>query len=364
MPQNHVDILSHVSQGGAAVQSGMRSFVLAALWFAVPSAANDVEVAVSPSVVPVGKQPALTIKVNKDLAGGTVELKSTAGVSFRRALPATAAGKDISIELPQSRVGRVTWKGTLAVTFADDTSGSMPLSFATEVLGSFKFVVKDEDVNLKEHSIIVTSEHETAKIELEIYGDEGELLAAVGKELPRVKAGTPMTVEWIPKKAGDVLRIHITVTDPATAFQTSDIFPYTVTIPHEDVEFETGKADVRAVEELKLIAAEAEIKKAVQRFAAALDADAATIHLTVTGHTDTVGSPSSNRALSDRRAQAIAKWFARRGVKVPAYARGAGEDELKVETPDETDEQKNRRVDYDVGAGPKGMSLPGWTRVN
>lgn len=351
----------------------MRSLVTATLMIvtlvtvltggAAPAAANDIELAVLPSV-PVGRKPALTIKVKKDLASGAVELKNTVGTTHRQGLKATEAGQDIVIELPQSKVGKVKWTGTLSVVFADETQGSMPLAFATEVLGGFKFTVKDEDVNLTEHSIVVTSEHETAKVELEIYGDEGELLAAVGKEFDKAKPGTPMTVEWIPKKPGDVLRIHVVVTDPATAFQTSDLFPYKITIPHEDVEFETGKADVRDSEEAKLVAAMGEVEKAVKRFADALKADDATIRLFVTGHTDTVGPAAANRALSDRRAQAIAKWFARRGVKVPVYARGMGEDDLKVETPDETGEQKNRRVDYDVGAGPKNAGLSGWTRVN
>ena len=173
-----------------------------------------------------------------------------------------------------------------------------------------------------------------------------------------------MAVAWIPKGPGDVLRIHVTVTDPATAFQTSNLFPYQVTIPHEDVEFDTGKADVRPAQEEKLVAARGEIDKAVRRFADALKADDASIRLFVTGHTDTVGAAAANRSLSERRAQAIARWFARAGVKVPVYARGLGEDDLKLATADETDEQKNRRVDYDVGAGPKSAALPGWTRVN
>ena len=347
----------------------MRSLVWSLALLAVftvaswPAAANDIELAVLPSV-PIGKKPVLTIKVKKDLASGSVEMKNTAGITYRQKLKATAAGQNVAIELPQSKVGKVKWTGTLAVVFADDTNGSMPLSFATEVLGSFMFTVKDEDVNLIDHSIVVTSEHATAKVELEIYGDEGALLAAVGKEFDAVKPGTPMTLTWIPNKPGDVLRIHVVVTDPATAFQTSDLFPYKITIPHEDVEFATGKAELSAAEEPKLVAALGEVEKAVKRFAAALKADDATVRLFVTGHTDTVGNAASNRALSDKRAQAIAVWFGRRGVKVPVYARGMGEDDLKVETADETDEQKNRRVDYDVAAAPKSAGYPGWTRVN
>jgi outer membrane protein OmpA-like peptidoglycan-associated protein len=342
----------------------MRNLLLAFVVFSSTAAfANDIDLAVFPSV-PVGKKPTLTIKVNKDLASGQLELKNTGGGSHRQPLKATDAGKDIVIELPHAKVGKVKWSGTLSVVFADETQASMPVSFSTEVLGSFKFTVKDEDVDLANHSIIVTSEHDTAKIELEVYTDEGALLAGTSKEFANVKAGTPMKVEWSPRTAGDVLRIHVIVHDPATAFQTSDLFPYAIGIPHEDVEFETGKDIVRPSEEPKLRAAIDEIEKALKRFGPALQADKHALRLMVTGHTDTVGNAASNKALSDRRAQSIAKWFARAGVKVPIYARGMGEDDLKVDTPDETENQQNRRVDYDVGAGPKGAGVSGWTRVN
>ena len=50
-------------------------------------------------------------------------------------------------------------------------------------------------------------------------------------------------------------------------------------------------------------------------------------------------------------------------MPVAVYARGFGENMLKVETPDETDNEANRRVEYDVGVnGPTG-SLSGWTRI-
>jgi outer membrane protein OmpA-like peptidoglycan-associated protein len=325
--------------------------------------ANDIELGVLPSV-PVGKQPTLTIKVKKDLASGQLELKNTGGGSHRQPLKETEAGNDIVIQLPHSKVGKVKWSGSLSVVFADKSEGSMPVSFSTEVLGSFRFSIKDEDIDLVNHSIIVTSERDTAKIELEVYTDEGALLAGTSKEFDKVKAGTPMKLEWSPRTAGDVLRLHVVVTDTATATQSGDWFPYTVSIPHEDVEFETGKDAVRPSEEPKLKAAIAEIDKALKRFGPALQADKHGLRLMVTGHTDTVGNAAGNKALSDRRAQSIAKWFARAGVKVPIYARGMGEDDLKVDTPDETENQSNRRVDYDVGAGLKGAGVPGWTRVN
>jgi outer membrane protein OmpA-like peptidoglycan-associated protein len=50
--------------------------------------------------------------------------------------------------------------------------------------------------------------------------------------------------------------------------------------------------------------------------------------------------------LSRRRAQAIAAWFLKSGLTIPVAYEGFGETALLVETKDEVDEPRNRRVDY------------------
>ena len=66
----------------------------------------------------------------------------------------------------------------------------------------------------------------------------------------------------------------------------------------------------------------------------------------IEGHTDTVGSRQLNQSLSERRAQAVRDaLIARHGIP-PARleAIGLGEQQLLVQTPDETAEPRNRRV--------------------
>ena len=68
--------------------------------------------------------------------------------------------------------------------------------------------------------------------------------------------------------------------------------------------------------------------------------------LVVIGHTDTVGSQSSNDALSLRRAQQVRNLYIQSGFPAARIeAVGRGERELAVQTPDETDEPRNRRVE-------------------
>jgi outer membrane protein OmpA-like peptidoglycan-associated protein len=69
-------------------------------------------------------------------------------------------------------------------------------------------------------------------------------------------------------------------------------------------------------------------------------------HFRIEGHTDTVGSPEYNRSLSERRAEAVVDYIARKyGVQATRLqAVGMGEQGLLVPTPPQTPEPRNRRV--------------------
>lgn len=66
----------------------------------------------------------------------------------------------------------------------------------------------------------------------------------------------------------------------------------------------------------------------------------------IEGHTDTVGTPESNKTLSEHRAQAVVTFLASRfGIEASRLdAVGMGEDGLLVQTPAGASEPRNRRV--------------------
>lgn len=69
----------------------------------------------------------------------------------------------------------------------------------------------------------------------------------------------------------------------------------------------------------------------------------------IIGHTDTMGSEADNEALSIRRAERVRKELIERGVPADTIrVMGRGERNLLVETPDNTKEPKNRRVEINV----------------
>jgi OOP family OmpA-OmpF porin len=66
----------------------------------------------------------------------------------------------------------------------------------------------------------------------------------------------------------------------------------------------------------------------------------------IEGHTDTVGAPDANKALSDRRAKAVAEYLIAKHKVEPARLSpvGMGQEDLAIATPAGTPELRNRRV--------------------
>lgn len=75
-------------------------------------------------------------------------------------------------------------------------------------------------------------------------------------------------------------------------------------------------------------------------------ADLSPFRFRIEGHTDTTGARAMNQALSEERAAAVRDYLIQRHGIAPQrlVAIGHGEDQLLVQTPDETPEARNRRV--------------------
>ena len=88
--------------------------------------------------------------------------------------------------------------------------------------------------------------------------------------------------------------------------------------------------------------------------------DKTVIH--VVGHTDTLGSDSSNQSLSERRAAAVGSYLSSQGlVAGRVREEGRGERELLVRTGDQVNEARNRRVDIIIKAVVQGNEQAAWT---
>lgn len=102
------------------------------------------------------------------------------------------------------------------------------------------------------------------------------------------------------------------------------------------IDFQTGSAKLTP----EAVAALDQLGKALT------SSDLAGYKFKIVGHTDTVGSAATNRALSEQRADAV-KYYLESNFNVPSarlQTQGVGESDLLIQTPPNTAEQRNRRV--------------------
>lgn len=327
--------------------------LVAVLAFSLPSVV--LAEAVSVQLVdraPAGKgKPKLVVQVNDRLRGLVLELERSDGATLRRGTKGLAPGATHTFELDQPE-GVFRWTGALTVLFPAGEDSALPLDFETAVLKPPRVTAASDAVDLAKRSVTVSMDHDAKQLEVRVLADDGTTVADLSESFEGSKAGTPLTVKWSQPDAARVLRIDVRATDRFGFWSDLELYPWSIAIPHEDVLFATGKSDILEAERPKLDAAFEELAAALARYGRF-----AKVSLFVGGHTDTVGDAGSNRALSEARALSIARYFRKKGVKVPVSYAGFGEDRPLVTTADETDEPRNRRAEYVVAVqAPSGVA--------
>ena len=205
--------------------------------------------------------------------------------------------------------------------------------------------VDKSKVDLMAHHLELTASRALVKVTIKVTSDSGAVLADETHELSSQAAGAPLLVTWSPSADETVARIEVYVYDVAGYYKGFALTPWTVNIAHEEVTFQTDSAAIAEAEKPKLEASFAKVSEALAKHP-----EMQGVRLFIAGHTDTVGDASYNLRLSRSRAQAIARWFRQRSLRIPIAWEGFGKTALLVKTADNVDEPRNRRVDYILSA--------------
>ena len=217
-------------------------------------------------------------------------------------------------------------------------------AFEARVVPPLEISVIKKDVNLDGRALGFRSTRRTQQAEVVIYGDGGVQVGRGQATYGGAHSGRLLNISWEQKPA-NIKRIALKVWDPGGFWASMEVRPFFVEPWEDRIYFETGSHEIRSTEHAKLDATHKRIGDALKT-AAEEYGDTIDMRLYVAGYTDTVGSASSNRQLSDRRAKSIAHYFMKKGLDIPIYYQGFGEDALAVKTPDSTDEERNRRTLY------------------
>jgi outer membrane protein OmpA-like peptidoglycan-associated protein len=291
--------------------------------------------------VPAGQQPKLIVIATEPVAEVEVQLTRDDGKVIDEAIGTLAAGASRDIVL-DGKPGKHQYTGRIRCT-----SGGRPLanqiSFETAVAGVLSVSLDKSRVDLPRGRLELMVSIPEGSVALKVFSaTDSSVLIEDEQSFSEHAATEPLVVKWDPPgKGAEIGRIDVRVSDPAGAFQAFSLFPWSVSIPHEEVTFATDSAAIAASEAPKLQTSLARINDALEKYR-----DLGAIKLYIAGHTDTVGAAKYNLALSLKRAQAIAAWFRKMGLALPIAFEGYGEQALRIATPDNTDEPRNRRVDY------------------
>ncbi len=322
--------------------------MLALLLCLVSALAGDLTFNYTPAPGP-GEQPAVMVNVPRQ-ANEVLVIVYAGGQEYEFLERDVAGGKQLRFEWPRD-TSVTTARLRVAAEFADMATEETVITLEYAYGGGLKVDLDSAwaDVDKKVLGVEVTDY--VQKAEIKAIGAHKELLS---ERTVEVNAGPgEIEVPWVGRPS-EVVVLDVTLHN-AGGWAGFTYSPWFLDIPHNDVLFETGQAVILPAEEPKLQETLEELQEVLDKYGSVVP-----VKLYIAGCTDTVGSAAANQELSRRRARSIAEWLRSHGYHMPIYYHGFGEDLPAVETPDETEESRNRRALYLVGANPppKGSGIP------
>ena len=272
--------------------------------------------------------------------------RSCAAGELRLGVARILAGHEARFDLDQP-LGRCRYQGTLSARMGGERA-SMPLSFEAEIAA--KPTVTAGSFDPAAATVTVTFNRPADRGVVEAFAGDGRSLGHHETPLGNAAPGEPLVLGCGPI-AEAPLRLQVTIFDPAGLFGGVALYPWSLRIPHQEVEFPSGSAQLPRPEVPKLAESAARIAKALRQAGGQ-----APLRLYVVGYTDTVGDKAANRTLSLARAHSIASYFRAHGIAAPISIAGLGEEALAVATADETPEARNRRAEYILAVDPPAIA--------
>lgn len=305
-------------------------------------------------------KPMLIFKPSVAVVGLQAQCKRSDGQQVNIAVGAIRPGQEKRVAVPQGK-GVFKYQCALAGKAGGVAFKDFALEFEVLVGEVPKIQMSADDVDEAKRQITLRMSEPAGKVELDVIGDDGRIIDNAVQKFAGEAPGTPLVLKWTQKESEVMGRFALRAYDPAGYFNGLESVTF-VDIPHADIVFESGKWDILPSEEPKLEAPVARIQEELKKVQGVLQ-----VNLYIGGYTDTVGQNDDNEALSHKRAVAIANWFSKRGIQTAIMAQGFGERALKVATPDNTDEVKNRRASYVLSTQPppaaRGFPSKNWHRV-
>lgn len=288
--------------------------------------------------------PMLILRAREFIKSGTVVMRRGDGKETTTKLGSLKPGQEKRVPFKQ---GKGSFSYEVRVSGTTNFDQTMDMTFTTDVhyVDPIKLDVDKDQVRLAEGQLVLKVNVPLDKVDIEVFDDSGNKLVETTQVIGGKYGSLP--ISWPPTDK-EIAGIRLTAHDVAGFWAGVILEPFFVEIPHEDIVFDTGKSTWQPVEEPKLVATMKLIEEALRKH----KDKGLNVSMYVAGYTDTVGGHADNIKLSTDRARAIGAWFRKKGLKIDVFYQGFGESALAVQTPDDTDEARNRRAMYILGNAP------------
>ncbi|MFO0654059.1 MAG: hypothetical protein U0787_03170 [Polyangia bacterium] len=221
--------------------------------------------------VPQPDKPQLVVIADQpisDLVGGGFgqELRSALGSAsgesgeFKYQAKKLSAGQKMSFGLGSGKPGATHWEGMISAKVGG-APWKQPVTFDTVLtrtiqIGYDKNYVSPH-LNVEKRFVELTLSSPAGHAEIEVFSDEGIKMGEGKASFAGEPAGTWLRIPWEGTSAAPnesvVLRLSVKLFDKDGASgQHINLYPWSVSVPHEDVNFETNSWEVRDSEKLKL----------------------------------------------------------------------------------------------------------------
>ncbi len=325
---------------------------LALLFAASPTSADDglMTYTLKPAVQKGQGYPQVNVKAGSDYKKLELVCERSDGETVTLTSGAISAGKVKTFDLEQPE-GELRWSCEARGWYGSGEGEyfDLPMSFAAFLGGGLSIEIPRAEIDRQARMLVAKADRTVVSAHVTVIAEDGPAFDA-DVDVMENEPGDEILIEW--QGPEEVLRLDITLHDKWGFYAFENIFPWSLEIPHDDVNFATGSHAIEEAEMKKVDKAWREhIKDKVEAYSQYVE-----VRLYIGGYTDTVGDRGDNQGLSNRRAKAIAAAFRNKGFTGAIYYQGFGEDGLAIATEDGVDEIANRRAVYILASRPPAPS--------
>ena len=323
--------------------------LLSVLCIGVSASAMEISYTTLDNQPPQGDPPSVTVTPSAPVLDATLTITRSGTPIVEETYEYLTSDEGAHVEIEQ-REGTQQYRARLEGM--DQQGGDVDASFEFElrVSSSLDVTILRDEVDLDGGQLPIEITQPAVRIELQIDDEQGQRW--VDETLEESFSAGRVDLQWPTDEDRQVGGARITVHHPSGQWVAHTLEPFSVELPQQVIGFETGTADLEESEIPKLGETREELASLLDEHGDSVDG----LRLYVAGYTDTVGPAETNLQLSQQRARAIARWFDGQGIDIPIYFQGFGQEALAVDTPDNTEEEANRRAVYILGNTPPSRS--------